>query len=90
MTMTRVFYTPPQLQKLSGIKMDNLLEFIRTGELKAYNTALDPNGKRPRWRIWKSDWEAFLESRANAPAPPPMPKRKRRRRKAGSATTEWF
>lgn len=83
--MSRKFWTPPQLSTMSGIKQDNILGFIKSGELRAINTAANANGKRPRWRIAESDWLEFLERRANKPPAPVQPVRRRRK----STTRQW-
>jgi excisionase family DNA binding protein len=81
MRIEREFFTPPQISAMTGMKQDNILDLIHRGELKAYNTALDPNGQRPRWRISRADLEAFLESRANKKPDSVQPVRRRRKSK---------
>lgn len=88
MNIEREWFTPPQISAMTGIKLDNVMGFIHTNELRAVNTAANPNGQRPRWRISKADLETFLASRANKPLAPRSSAPRRRRRKA-KASREW-
>ncbi|WP_207397516.1 hypothetical protein [Bremerella alba] len=46
------------------MKIDQIILLINSGELKWVNIA-KPGALRPHWKIRKSDWEAFEESRRN-------------------------
>src|SRR5262245_47626609 len=56
-----------------------VLEWIRSGELKAVNVSRRPGSKKPRWRITPAALDAFEALRT--PTPPP-PKTRRRNRPA--------
>ena len=71
--------TPPQLAAEMGIDVDKVYAFIRSGELRATNTAIKPGGKA-RYRISRADVEDFQRRRQNSPPPPPSPKRRKRDR----------
>jgi excisionase family DNA binding protein len=61
--------TPPQLARRLGVGPDKVLNWIRTGELRAINGAAKPNG-RPRYLIDKADVEAFEAKRQVRPERP--------------------
>ena len=58
--------TPPQLARRLGVGPDKVLNWIRTGELRAINAATKPNG-RPRYLIDIEDLRAFENRRAVTP-----------------------
>ena len=66
-------YTPPNLAKLLGVSRNTVLNWIRRGELKAFNTA--KAGKPPRWRLRADDARDFAEKRQNAGRSEPACKR---------------
>jgi excisionase family DNA binding protein len=68
--------TPPELAKRWGVAADKVLDLIHSGQLKAVNLAVNPNG-RPRYRIYASEVERFETARSTKP---PVPKQRRRRR----------
>lgn len=78
-TGRRVLFTPRQLAEMTGVKIDHILAWIHSGELKASNTAKDANGQRPRWRIHIDDLRAFLDARANQKMEAIQPVKRRRR-----------
>ena len=69
--------SPHALSKQLGVKPTKVLNWIRTGELRAINLA-ETAGKRPRWKILPHDLEEFFDSRRVTP-PAPRPRRRRRR-----------
>jgi len=71
----RAFLTPPQVAEELGVRPHKVLAFIRNGELKASDLSERPGG-RPRWKIARTDLQAFLDARAA-----PKPSRPRRRAK---------
>lgn len=79
----RVTYPPrkkmsvPMVARMLGVADKAVLDWIRSGELRAVNLARTPNG-RPRYAIEVADIEAFERSREVIPAEP-TPKRVRRR-----------
>ncbi len=68
--------TSPQLAKEMGTDVDKVYAFIRSGELRATNTAIKLGG-RARYRISRADAEDFQRRRQNLPPPPASPRRKR-------------
>ena len=69
--------TPQQLAKQMGIHVDKVYALIRSGELRATDTAVKRGG-RPRYRISRDDADAFQQRRRNLPPPPAVPRRKKR------------
>ena len=59
--------TPGQLSRTYNFGQQKVLAWINSGELTARNLATTATG-RPIYRIMRSDWERFLDSRASAPA----------------------
>jgi len=53
-------YTPPQLAKIFGSSPETIIALIRSGDLPAVNFS---TGQRPRYRVLRGDWEAFLARR---------------------------
>ena len=78
-------YTPPDIANMFGLSHVKILDFIRTGELKAIDLS-SKCGSRPRWYIREEDLESFLQCRT-AKAPPAP---KRRRRRVSAANTQKF
>ena len=86
-TTPALHLTTPQVAKRLGVNQDKVLNWIRSGELRAMNYATRQSG-RPRYRVAESDLAAFLASRATVPTPPAT--RGRSRRKTDAAVTEYF
>ena len=79
--------TPPQVAKRLGVSPDAVRGWIRSGELKATNTA-DPKKKRPRYRVTPDAVAEFERKRNVVPI-----EQVRRRRKPDSEhleATQWF
>lgn len=76
------FYNPAQVAEMWGISHDKVLEFIKTGELNAFNVA-SKNSRRPQFKISGAALTAFQERRSGRdPArslPPPAPRRSSRK-----------
>ena len=68
--------SPSEYAEARGIATDKVLSWIRSGELKAVNVALQRNG-RPRYRISLDAIEEFEQRRTPQPAPAPTPRRRR-------------
>ena len=85
-TDTTEMITPPQLAKRWGVAPDKVLALIHSGELVAVNLAINPRGKRARWRVSLTEVERFEEARSSKP---PAPKTRRRRR-TPSTIREFF
>jgi predicted site-specific integrase-resolvase len=78
MSVTLESFTPPKLARLWQVKPATILEWIRAGELAAFDVA-KAGSKRPRYRISRAAAEAFQQRRAavkprrKAPAAKPRP-----------------
>jgi excisionase family DNA binding protein len=59
-----------------GVCQHTILQFIRSGELRAVNVAR-PGAKKPRWRIPQAALDLFLLVRTATPPPPTGRRRKR-------------
>ena len=55
-------YNPAQVAKLWGISHDKVLDFIKTGELRAFNVA-SKNSRRPQFKIPSAALREFEEQR---------------------------
>ena len=60
-----------------GVSEGTVLQWIRSGELRAVNVSRRPGSKKPRWRITAEALATFELARTPAPAPPRMRRRKR-------------
>ena len=58
--------TPPQYAREKGVAVNKVLHWIKTGQLRAFNGASDPDGK-PRYLIDVADIEAFEAQRSVTP-----------------------
>jgi hypothetical protein len=67
-----------------GVRGSKVLVWIDRGELLAINAAERPDG-RPRWKISRESFDAFLLSRANRKSVSPT-----RRRRAAAEVIEFF
>lgn len=84
------FLNPAQVAEMWGISHDKVLEFIRTGELEAFNVA-SRKSRRPQFKIPLTALQAFQERRSGrdpARATPPAPRRAAR--KSSSQRREYF
>jgi excisionase family DNA binding protein len=63
-----------------GVTVHTVLQWIRSGELRAVNVGRRPGARKPRWRITQEALEHF--ELARTPAPPP-PRARRKERPAG-------
>ena len=56
-----------------GVNVHAVLNWIRSGELRALNLA-SRLGRRPRWKLTREAIEEFERKRTNAPAAPKAPR----------------
>lgn len=70
-------FTPPQVGKMLGINPSRVINFIRTGELEAYNVSTK---NQPRYRVSSEAIERFRKTRAVNP----KSKRKTKKRTSNS------
>ena len=83
----RTYLTPPQIAEQLGVAHEKILNFIRTGELRAIDLS-SCRGSRPRWHISREDLESFLARRAATPSP--APKRKKKKAKGYDSVIEFY
>lgn len=85
-----VFLNPAQVAKMWGISHDKVLEFIRSGELEAFNVA-SRRSSRPQFKIARAALHAFQERRSGrGPARATPPASRRAARKSPSPGHEYF
>ncbi len=65
--------TPPQAARVLGIGKNKIGILINRGDIRATDMSL---GTSPRWKIRRTDLDAFIESRMNAPKPKPARRRR--------------
>jgi excisionase family DNA binding protein len=58
------------------VSVHTVLEWIRSGELRAVNVGRRPGAKKPRWRIPQAALDDFELARTATP-PPPRARRKK-------------
>ena len=83
-TPTTVWLTPPAIAEELGIRQSKVAAWIASGELTAVDLS-ENRGGRPRWRIRRSDLEAFLLRRQSQKPAEPV-----RRRKRQTGVIEFF
>lgn len=85
------FYSPAQVAEMWGVSHDKVLEFIKTGELHAFDVA-SKKSRRPQFKIPGDALKAFQDRRSGRdPArslPPPAPRRTSR--KSSPSTRTYF
>jgi excisionase family DNA binding protein len=72
-----VMYTPPQVAKQMGVNADKVLNWIRSGELEAFNAAARPDSQRPRYRVTDEALQAFIKRRTVVQRPKVFRRRKK-------------
>lgn len=72
--------TPPDIAQEYGVNVSKVLQWIRSGELRAANLAARVGG-RPRYRISAADLQAFIDARSAAAVSTPRQARRRRNAK---------
>jgi excisionase family DNA binding protein len=75
-TPTKPWLTPRDIAEQLGVKLLNVLAWIRSGELVACDLSRDRRVK-PRWRIEQAELRAFLLRRQSQPPAPRAQRRKR-------------
>ena len=58
------YMSPAAIAQKFKRRVNKIMEWIHSGELKAYNVASHLGG-RPRWAIKATDFEDFLQRRSN-------------------------
>ncbi len=80
----RTFCVRDLTEKFS-VSEHTVLEWIRSGELRAINVGVSPGKKKPRWRISESALAEFELARTASPPPT-----RTRRRKQPTDTIEFY
>lgn len=62
-----MFLNVKELQKRFNVTEPTVLQWIKSGELRAVNVGRKANAGKPRWRVSVEVVEAFEKSRANFP-----------------------
>jgi|PlaIllAssembly_1097288.scaffolds.fasta_scaffold280225_2 excisionase family DNA binding protein len=70
----RDYLTPPEVARLLRVRESKVAAWIRTGQLVAINLS---EGRRPRYRVRRTDLEAYLEQRAVVPESKPATRQRR-------------
>ena len=84
----RLFKRGPRYYKIHGsirYELEEVLAWIKTGELRAINVGRKPGAKKPRWRITHEALEAFELTRTATPLPA-----KARRRRQPAEVIEFY
>ncbi len=76
-------FNPSSLAQHWGLNKFHVLALIRSGQLRAFNAASDPNGGRPVYRIPMEEVTRFERERITS-APPSKPRRSRKSEPAGT------
>ena len=71
----REWITPPEVAAEVGGRPETVIAWIRAGELPAVDFARR-GAMRPRFRIKRDDFDAFLARRAVVPKAKPTPRRR--------------
>ena len=79
------YHTPPELARRWRVRVQQVHQWIKAGELKGDNLAVSTSG-RPRWKVSPEAVEDFEASRM---ATPPPPRRRRRRRVVTSGAERY-
>ena len=77
--------TPPEVARQLRVDVHAVLAWIKSGELRAVNCAVNRNGKRPRWRIDADDLAQFERGRMSGPPVKPV-----RRRQESCGLIQYF
>ncbi len=64
--MNSRYLTPPELAKIWRCKPQKIIDFIRSGELKAFDISANRSSVKPRYRIPESSITEFEYSRSGA------------------------
>ncbi len=82
-TTSTQWLTPREIADELRVDVGKVLVWINTGELVAVDHT-ESRGKRPRWRISRAEFDAFL-LRRQSPAAKPATEQPPRRRQRGRA-----
>lgn len=60
--VNELYLTPPKIARQLGVTCEKVLNWIRSGQLRAVNLS---SGIRPRWKVRPDDLESFLATKSN-------------------------
>lgn len=86
------YFSPAELAAMWGVAHDKVLEFIKTGELEAFNVA-SKRSRRPQFKVTLAAVKAFQERRSGrdpARAVPPVSPRRSSSKKSQPTTRKFF
>ena len=86
------FVTPAELAAMWGVAHDKVLEFIKAGELEAFNVA-SKRSRRPQFKVTLAAVKAFQERRSGrdpARSAPPVTPRRTSSKKPQPSNREYF
>jgi hypothetical protein len=86
------YVTPAELAAMWGVAHDKVLEFIKTGELEAFNVA-SKRSRRPQFKVTLAAVKAFQERRSGrdpARSAPPVTPRRTSSKKPQPSNREYF
>jgi excisionase family DNA binding protein len=63
-------YSVRDLRERYGVSEHTVLQWIRSGELRAINVGRRPGAKKPRWRVTQAALDAFEAARTPTPSAP--------------------
>jgi predicted site-specific integrase-resolvase len=72
------YYNPTTASNVLEVDVEQVLRWIHSGELPAFNVAKSLDAKRPTWRIAEADLAKFLMARRSPTAPQPVVKQAKR------------
>lgn len=75
--MLSATHSPAEFAARHGCKVDKVLGWIDSKELAAINTAANPHGAKPRWRITEEAIADFERRRSTVVAAPSLSRKKR-------------
>ncbi len=62
--------TVPEVARFLRVQRDKVLNWVRSGELRGWDSTAKPGSRRPKYRINLEDLEAFIRIRAIVPPTP--------------------
>jgi excisionase family DNA binding protein len=80
------FLTISEVAERYSVDPHSVLDWVRSGELRAVNVGRSPGRKKPRWRIPLAAVEQFELIRSFSPTPP----RTRRRKRQPSEIIQYY
>ena len=86
------YVTPAELAAMWGVAHDKVLEFIKAGELEAFNVA-SKRSRRPQFKVTLAAVKAFQERRSGrdpARSAPPVTPRRTSSKKPQPSNREYF